>query len=128
MKAGDAEQEQETSSIGLKASSKRCMKISTFQQMKMSLFFFKPSVTNNLYRHNELEDVCLYDFLAKYSACKPAKNKILNWVRPHPSKNHLKIRPLKEERVPGINYLDFLDTKRFEGNNMFTRDIETIPS
>ncbi|KAG7372188.1 PIF1-like helicase [Nitzschia inconspicua] len=168
MRAGDTEQEQETSSIGLKGMigaalmATKAHKVAApmasylirngsrfhfshdFAYVNIDSFFkevhedfdisadengsvfFKSSVANYLYHPIELEHVCLYDFLAKYSACKPVK-KSLDWARSHPSKNHLKIRPLKEERVPVINYLDFLDTKRFEGNNLFTCDIETIP-
>ncbi|KAG7341495.1 hypothetical protein IV203_023447 [Nitzschia inconspicua] len=59
-------------------------------------------------------------------ACRPGIRS-LNWARPHPNKDHLKIQALNEECLPVINHLDFLDTKQFEVHDIFTCDIETIP-
>ncbi|KAG7362094.1 hypothetical protein IV203_025760 [Nitzschia inconspicua] len=87
--------------------------------------FLKSSVANYIYRPKELEGVCVYDFLAKYSACKPTKNSF-NWAQVHPNKDHLKISQLTTERIPVINYLNFVDTRNFNGNDIFSCNIEEI--
>ncbi|KAG7349075.1 PIF1-like helicase [Nitzschia inconspicua] len=87
--------------------------------------FLKSSVANYIYRPMKLECVCVYDFLAKYSACKPTKNSF-NWAQVHPNKDHLKISQLTTERIPVINYLDFVDTRNFNGNDIFSCNIEEI--
>ncbi|KAG7357975.1 AAA domain containing protein [Nitzschia inconspicua] len=88
--------------------------------------FYNSSVANYLCSPKESEDVCLYDLLAKYSACRPGTNS-LNWGRPHPNKDHLKIKALNDECLPVINHLDCLDTKQFEEHDIFTCNIKTIP-
>ncbi|KAG7372116.1 PIF1-like helicase [Nitzschia inconspicua] len=88
--------------------------------------FLKSSVSNYLCRPKELEEVCVYDFESQYVACKPVTGS-LEWAVPHPNNDHLKVRQLSMERIPVISYLDFVNTKEFDGNDMFCCKTEEIP-
>ncbi|HSN67495.1 MAG TPA: AAA family ATPase [Fusibacter sp.] len=81
--------------------------------------FYKSQVANYLCRPNLLENVSLYDFVSDYSVCRPSATS-MDWAEPHPSKNYLKVKKINVKRVPSINYLDFVDTKFFGGNNILT--------
>ncbi|KAG7368583.1 hypothetical protein IV203_031326 [Nitzschia inconspicua] len=88
--------------------------------------FLKSSVSNYLCRPKELEEVCVYDFESQYVACKPVTGS-LEWAVPHPNNDHLKVRQLSMERIPVISYLDFVNTKEFDGNDIFCCKTEEIP-
>ncbi|KAG7373540.1 hypothetical protein IV203_034264 [Nitzschia inconspicua] len=88
--------------------------------------FLKSSVSNYLCRPKELEEVCVYDFESQYVACKPVTGS-LEWAVPHPNNDHVKVRQLSMEHIPVISYLDFVNTKEFDGNDIFCCKTEEIP-
>ncbi|KAG7365108.1 hypothetical protein IV203_038311 [Nitzschia inconspicua] len=88
--------------------------------------FLKSAVSNYLCCPKELEEVCVYDFESQYVACKPVTGS-LEWAVPHPNNDHLKVRQLSMERIPVISYLDFVNTKEFDGNDIFCCKTEEIP-
>ena len=49
----------------------------------------------------------------------------MKWSGEHPSKTHLAVIKLKNERarIPKINYMDFVDTKDFEEENLIFTEI-----
>ncbi|KAG7364181.1 hypothetical protein IV203_037383 [Nitzschia inconspicua] len=51
----------------------------------------------------------------------------LEWAVPHPNNDHLKVGQLSMERIPVISYLDFVNTKEFDGNDIFCCKTEEIP-
>jgi hypothetical protein len=76
-------------------------------------------VGNYTTRPLELEDISLYDFLCTYTVARRSKGS-LQWFGNHPSKERLAVKKLPEgkERVPRVNFLDFVDAKFFEGEDI----------
>ena len=74
-----------------------------------------------------MEQVCLYDSLSSYSLRKKytRDSKDMTWIQLHPSKNHLKLVKLKDDKVkiPVINYYDFMDTKLYNGKQIDMDDL-----
>jgi hypothetical protein len=79
--------------------------------------FLKSTVCNYVRRPLALDSVCLYDFLSYYTVCKPNAES-LHWCGNHPSTGKLAVTKLKQGkyRIPKITYLDFVDTKDFQGD------------
>ena len=75
--------------------------------------FLTSSVANYLCRSVELEGICLYDFLACYYTVCRGSDKTFPWIKSHPSKNHLGVTASKYEKIPIVNFNDFIDTKSF---------------
>ena len=73
--------------------------------------------------------MCLYDVLTHYSVRRVTagekRETQIAWVVGHPARGHLRMVKSKrgKERVPCINYLDFLDTKEFGGNKIDSCDL-----
>ena len=74
--------------------------------------FLTSSVANYLLRPEELEGTCLYDFLSQFTMSRRTKS-ILEWIKDHPSKNHLGVQASKHIKVPVVNYRDFMNTSSF---------------
>ena len=89
--------------------------------------FITSRVANYLYRPRSMEQVCLYDSLTFYSLRRKSKtdSKATTWIQQHPSKNHLKLMKLKDDKVkiPVINYYDFIDTKSYNGKQIDMDDL-----
>ena len=74
--------------------------------------FLTSDVANYLFRPEELEDVCLYDFLSNFTVTRKT-SKSLEWIKEHPSKDHLGVTAAKHTKIPLVTYKDFVDTKYF---------------
>ena len=74
--------------------------------------FLTSSVANYLLRQEELEGTCLYDFLSQFTVSRRTKSS-LEWIKDHPSKNHLGVQASKHIKVPVVNYRDFMNTSSF---------------
>ena len=85
--------------------------------------FLTSSVANYLLRPEQLEGTCLYDFLSQFTVSRRTKSS-LEWIKEHPSKNHLGVKASKHIKVPVVNYKDFMNTSSF-GNN--TIDSTQLP-
>ena len=79
--------------------------------------FLKSSVANYLYRPEELDNVCLYDFVSHYNTTY-ANVGSMKWACPHPHNNNLRVKERLHAYIPCINYLDFEDSKSFGGITM----------
>ena len=89
--------------------------------------YIKSSVANYTMRPKELEDVCLYDFISEYFV-GPKTSKTMKWHGDHPSGNYRGVgKREKGYKIPLINYLDFPDTKSFEGQNLFSCEVPDPP-
>ncbi len=79
----------------------------------------KSHVTNYTMRPRELDELCLYDFLCLYTVAKRGQGSLL-WCGDHPSKERLAVNKTSDEkrRIPSVNFLDFIDSKYFEGDDI----------
>lgn len=83
--------------------------------------FLKSVVANYLFRPVLLEEMCLYEFLRNYSAMRPSDDSI-PFLSGHPSQNKLQLKHVQSPKVPMINFLDFEDTKNFEGFDLLSEN------
>lgn len=81
----------------------------------------KSHVTNYTMRPRELDELCWYDFLCLYTVAKRGQGSLL-WCGDHPSKERLAVKKISDEkrRIPSVNFLDFIDSKYFEGDDITT--------
>jgi hypothetical protein len=79
----------------------------------------KSNVANYTMRPRELEELCLYDFLCSYTVARRGQGSLL-WCGDHPSKDRLAVKKLPDEkrRIPRVNFLDFIDTRFFQGEDI----------
>ena len=79
----------------------------------------KSHVTNYTMRPREQDELCLYDFLCLYTVAKRGQGSLL-WCGDHPSKERLAVNKISDEkrRIPSVNFLDFIDSKYFEGDDI----------
>jgi len=85
--------------------------------------FMTSFVANYRFRPQALEDTNLYDFVCNYIVARRS-NESLAWVgESHPSRDHLAVKKRKTAVVPIINWMDFVNTAKFEGRNILTEQV-----
>jgi hypothetical protein len=89
--------------------------------------YMKSHVANYTMRPRELEELCLYDFLCLYTVARRGQGS-LRWFGDHPSKDRLAVKILSEEkrRIPRVNFLDFVDSRLFEGEDIINCTIPQL--
>ena len=98
----------------------------TLQDLSLDLIdgntFLTSDVANYLFCPEELEDVCSYDFLSNFTVTRKT-SKSLEWIKEHPSKDHLGVTAAKHTKISLVTYKDFVDTKYFGNRNIETEEM-----